>query len=614
MHGHRCDPTKLLLDPYAHAIEGTVHWNDTVLRPGVDSSPYVPRSVVVNPYFDWQGDRPPRTPWRDTLIYELHVRGFSKLHSKVPERLRGTYAALGHPAVIGHLLELGVTAVELLPVHQFVTEYTTATRGQHNYWGYSSIGYFAPYNGYASPGAGAERSVREFQQMVMALHRAGIEVILDVVFNHTGEGAEDGGTLCYRGIDNASYYRLHPVDPSRYVDYSGCGNSLNLQNSHVLGMIMDSLRYWVEVMHVDGFRFDLASALARSSRAFDLHSSFFHLIHQDPVLQEVKLIAEPWDLGEGGYQVGRFPARWSEWNGKYRDSVRDYWRGSEHALPEFASRFAGSADLYESRARSTFSSVNFVCCHDGFTLRDLVTYNNKHNYANGEGNRDGESHNRSWNSGREGDTDELAVLSLRRRQVRNFLATLFLSQGVPMLLAGDELGRSQRGNNNSYCQDNDISWLDWSSLDSNLLDFVRKLSEFRRSHAVLRRSKWFEGRTSSGYDVGWFRVDGLAMQPDDWHTPSNKAVGVLLRGEPLEPLDQWLDESPAGADHFYIVFNAHHAQLSFTLPEALPHLQWFIVVDTAAGEVDDGADSRRLDGVSLTVLAHAMIVLRGFTV
>ncbi|MDR0342755.1 MAG: glycogen debranching protein GlgX, partial [Nocardiopsaceae bacterium] len=488
--GNRCNPAKLLLDPYAKAIEGAVRWDPAVFsypfghpdeRNDADSAPHVPRSVVSNPYFDWDVDRPPRVPYHETVIYEAHVSGLTKLHPAVPDGERGTYRGLAHPALIEHFQRLGVTAVELLPVHQFVTDNVLAQRGLANYWGYNTIGFFAPHNAYAAAGAGGEQ-VQEFKSMVRELHAAGIEVILDVVYNHTAEADHMGPTLCFRGIDNAAYYRLRADDKRYYLDYTGCGNSLNVRHPHALQLIMDSLRYWVTEMHVDGFRFDLASALARELHDVDRLSAFFDLVQQDPVVSQVKLIAEPWDVGEGGYQVGNFPPQWTEWNGKYRDATRDFWRGQPGTLPEFASRLAGSSDLYEASGRRPFASINFVTCHDGFTLTDLVSYNAKHNEANGEGNADGSDDNRSWNCGAEGPTGDPAVGDLRARQKRNCLATLFFSQGVPMLPAGDELGRTQQGNNNAYCQDNEISWVNCDDADASLLDYVRTLSWLRRSH------------------------------------------------------------------------------------------------------------------------------------
>src|SRR5215469_3615195 len=523
--GHRCKPAKLLLDPYAKAVEGSIDWDPAVFsysfddhdkRNDADSAPHVPRSVVVNPYFDWRGDRPPRHQYHETVIYEAHARGLTKLHPGVPEAQRGTYAGLAHPAVIEYLRELGVTAVELMPVHQFVTDSLLFERGLANYWGYNTIGFFAPHNAYSSTGSRGEQ-VPEFKSMVAALHDAGIEVILDVVYNHTAEGNHLGPTLSFRGIDNTAYYRLVDDDPRYYFDTTGTGNSLLMRHPQVLQLIMDSLRYWVSEMHVDGFRFDLAAALARQFHEVDRLSAFFDLVQQDPVVSQVKLIAEPWDVGEGGYQVGNFPPLWSEWNGKYRDTIRDFWRGQPATLPEFAFRLTGSSDLYQQDSRRPVASVNFVTAHDGFTLADLVSYNHKHNEANGEDYTDGTDDNRSWNCGVEGVTDDPHVVALRRRQQRNFLATLLLSQGVTMLLSGDEVGRTQRGNNNAYSQDNAISWLDWEHLDDALLLFTRRMIALRREHPVLRRRRWFQGVPIRGsVDIGWCRPDGAEMSDEDW--------------------------------------------------------------------------------------------------
>ena len=492
--GSRCSPSKLLLDPYAKAVEGHLTWDEALFdyqwsdprrRNTADSAPFMPKNIVINPFFDWGNDRPPRIPYHETVIYEAHVRGLTLRHPEIPLPQRGTYAGLGHPAVIEHLRRIGVTAVELLPVHQFLPDQALVQRDLTNYWGYNTIGFLAPHNRYSSAGQRGEQ-VGEFKSMVRALHSAGIEVILDVVYNHTGEGDHRGPTLCFRGIDNEAYYRLDLRDKRRYIDYTGCGNSLNVRHPHSLQLIMDSLRYWVLEMHVDGFRFDLASALARELHDVDRLSTFFDLVQQDPVVSQVKLIAEPWDVGEGGYQVGNFPPLWTEWNGKYRDTVRDFWRGRPEAIGEFASRLTGSSDLYATSGRRPVASINFVTCHDGFTLQDLVSYNYKHNEANGEGNRDGTDDNRSWNCGVEGPSDDPAVTALRARQKRNFLVTLFLSQGVPMLLAGDEMAHTQQGNNNAYCQDNEVSWLDWSQADAerDLLQFTETLAGLRRDHPV----------------------------------------------------------------------------------------------------------------------------------
>ncbi len=505
--GHRCNPAKLLLDPYTRAVDGTTDNHASLFEraqgraDAADSAGHTMLGVVTDPFFDWGDDRPPRRRYAESVIYEAHVRGLSRTHPDVPPELRGTYAGLAHPAVVNHLTSLGVTAVELMPVHQFVHDGVLQDRGLSNYWGYNTIGFFAPHNGYAALGTRGQQ-VTEFKSMVKTLHEAGLEVILDVVYNHTAEGNERGPTLSFRGIDNASYYRLVDGDWQHYYDTTGTGNSLLMRHPYVLQLIMDSLRYWVTEMHVDGFRFDLAATLARQFHEVDRLSAFFDLIQQDPVISRVKLIAEPWDVGEGGYQVGNFPSLWSEWNGKYRDAVRDFWRAEDHTLGEFASRLTGSSDLYQHSRRRPRASVNFVTAHDGFTLRDLVSYNDKHNEANGEDNRDGESHNRSWNCGAEGATRDPAVRELRGRQQRNLLATLLLSQGIPMLSHGDELGRTQRGNNNAYCQDNDLSWIDWRLDDEqrSLLDFVRRLIALRADHPVLRRRRYFRGDTATRAD------------------------------------------------------------------------------------------------------------------
>ncbi|HMI91542.1 MAG TPA: glycogen debranching protein GlgX, partial [Polyangiales bacterium] len=529
--GQRCNPHKLLIDPYARELSGDPRWHDSLRAHQTgdhtgaldtsDSAPHVLKSVVVSPYFDWGNDRRLDIPWNETVIYELHVKGFTMQQPKIPENLRGTYAGLAHGASIDHLLRLGVTAVELLPIHQFFHDGFLLDRGLRNYWGYHSIGYFAPHNEYASSRR-PNGVVGELKRTIRALHEAGIEVILDVVYNHTAEGNHEGPLLSFRGLDNPSYYRLVPEQRAYYMDYTGTGNSLNMQHPHVLQLIMDSLRYWVQEMHVDGFRFDLAATLARSLHDVDRLSAFFDLVQQDPVINRVKLIAEPWDLGAGGYQVGNFPPLWSEWNGKYRDCIRDYWRSETTVLGEFGYRFTGSSDLYQTSARTPHASINFLTCHDGFPLRDLVSYNEKHNLANGEDNRDGESHNRSWNCGAEGETEDPEVIALRKRQQRNLLATLFFSQGVPMLLAGDELGRTQGGNNNAYCQDSPISWLDWDHVDQDLLAFTRALIHFYREHPVFRRRGWFQGRAvheQSGdnlHDIAWFTAAGVEMSDVDW--------------------------------------------------------------------------------------------------
>jgi len=620
--GRRCNPAKLLIDPYAKAVEGEVRWDPAVFaypfgspdgRNDADSAAFVPRSVVTSPYFDWDTDRPPRIPYHETVIYEAHVRGLTRLHPELTPEERGTFRGLTHPAVIGHLTRLGVTAIELMPVHQFVTDGGLSQRGLANYWGYNTIGFFAPHNGYAAGGQRGEQ-VQEFKAMIAGLHRAGLEVILDVVYNHTAEGNHLGPTLSFRGIDNAAYYRLRDDDPRYYLDTTGTGNSLLMRHPHVLQMIMDSLRYWVTEMHVDGFRFDLAAALARQFHEVDRLSGFFDLVQQDPVVSQVKLIAEPWDVGEGGYQVGNFPPLWSEWNGKYRDTVRDFWRGQPATLPEFASRLTGSSDLYARDGRRPVASVNFVTAHDGFTLADLVSYERKHNEANGEDNRDGTDDNRSWNCGVEGATEDKAVLDLRARQRRNFLATLFCSQGVPMLLAGDELGRSQQGNNNAYCQDNELSWIDWSGAGQDgLLEFTRALATLRREHPVFRRRRFFRGRDGGGHgpDIAWLTPAGREMTGHDWQTSYARAVAVFLNGDAItEPGPRG---EPVRDDSFLLLLNAHHEPLSFTLPGRRFGRRWAVIADTAGDAAvgpagPDGGDYRAAEVAELA--GHSMMVLR----
>jgi glycogen operon protein len=591
-HGHRFNPAKLLLDPYARALDGTLTWSDAVFsytigdpqadlsRDDRDSAPSMPKGVVIDTAFTWGDDRPPRIPWDETIIYEVHVKGFTARHPGVPETLRGTYAGLVAPPALDYLTRLGVTAVELLPVQQFVSDKHLAERGLTNYWGYNSIGFFAPEIRYAASGQLAGQ-VAEFKTMVKKLHEAGIEVILDVVYNHTAEGNHLGPTLSFRGIDNASYYRL--TDERRYyMDYTGCGNTLNMMHPRTLQLIMDSLRYWILEMHVDGFRFDLASTLARELHDVDRLGSFFDIIQQDPVISRVKLIAEPWDLGEGGYQVGNFPALWAEWNGLYRDTLRAFWKGDEGQAGVLASRLTGSSDLYGRGGRRPYASINFVTAHDGFTLHDLVSYNDKHNEANGEDNRDGEDHNLSWNGGEEGPTSDLAIVALRERQKRNFLATLLLSQGVPMLSGGDEIGRTQGGNNNAYAQDNETSWHAWS-LDGPqraLLRFTRLLIALRRHHPVLRRRQFFFGRTIRGSevkDLSWFRPDGKEMSDDDWHV-FTRGLGLRLAGDAIAGVDA--DGRPVIDDTLLILINAHWEPLPFVLPAHQRTVRWEPVLDT----------------------------------
>jgi isoamylase len=617
--GCRCNPAKLMLDPYATAVEGEVLWGDPKVLPYVgddltpssdDNAALVPKSIVTSPYFDWGHDRPPRTPWDRTIVYETHVKGFTVADGDIDESLRGSYAALAEPAAIGHLTGLGITAVELLPVHQFIHDGFLHDRGLRNYWGYNSIAYLAPHNDYASTGTRGEQ-VTEFKRMVKALHEAGIEVILDVVYNHTAEGNHMGPSLSHRGLDNFAYYRLNEEDKRFYVDYTGTGNSLNMRNPFVLQLIMDSLRYWVNDMHVDGFRFDLAATLARELHDVDRLSTFFDLVQQDPTLRQVKLIAEPWDVGEGGYQVGNFPPLWSEWNGKYRDTVRDYWRGEDQTLAEFAYRLTGSSDLYASEGRSPHASVNFVTAHDGFTLADLVSYNEKHNEANGDDNHDGTDDNRAWNCGAEGPTDDPAIAALRRRQQRNFIATLLLSQGVPMLLGGDEIGRTQGGNNNGYCQDSEISWYDWQLREANadLLEFTGAVAAIRTAHPVFRRPRFFQGRPLHGEsikDIGWFTPEGSEMSPDDWDDGVAKSIGVYLNGDAIGAVDQ--RGEPVTDDSFLLLFNAWEEPLDFTLPPAEWAATWTRIVDTATGQhADDGTVIKAGEGVAVEGRAFVLL-------
>ena len=623
--GHRCNPNKLLLDPYAKAIDGNVAWNEAVFSyrfndpEGApnddDSAPFMPKCVVTNPFFDWGNDRPPQVPAHESVIYEVHVKGFTKLHPEIPEDLRGTYAGLAHPAAIAHLKRLGVTAVELMPVHQFIQDSHLIEKGRRNYWGYNSIGYLAPHHEYAAAGGAIGQQVQEFKQMVKTLHAQGMEVILDVVYNHTAEGNHMGPTLSLKGIDNAAYYRLVGDNQQYYMDYTGTGNSLNMRHPHVLQLIMDSLRYWVLEMHVDGFRFDLAATLARELHDVDRLSAFFDIIQQDPVISQVKLIAEPWDVGEGGYQVGNFPPLWHEWNGKYRDEVRDFWRGEEGTLNEFAFRFTGSSDLYATNGRRPSASINFITAHDGFTLRDLVSYNEKHNDANGENNNDGESHNRSWNCGAEGETDDPAIRELRARQQRNFLATLFLSQGVPMLLGGDEMGRTQGGNNNAYCQDNEISWFDWESADQELIRFVSELIDFRDRHPVFRRRRWFMGRPIRGTearDIAWMRPDGQDMTDQDWHRGDARSLAVFLNGEGIPSRDARGERIVD--DSFYVLFNGHWEPVTFRIPPDRKHWgeRWAKVIDTTEPRVrDERPEGEPLGlGAEIRVEGRAVVVLK----
>jgi isoamylase len=615
--GQRCNPAKLLLDPYAKAVVGDLRWDQAVFsypfdQPDdgpetTDSSPFVPRSVIANPYFDWSDDRPPRHPAHEMVIYETHVKGFTKCHPDIPEELRGTYAGLAQPAAIRHLQSLGVTTVELQPVHQFISARNLVERGLSNYWGYDSIGFLAPHNAYASAGQLGEQ-VAEFKGMVQAFHSAGLEVILDVVYNHTAEGNHLGPTLSFRGIDNQAYYRLTD-DPRFYMDYTGTGNTLNVRHPFVLQLIMDSLRYWVLEMHVDGFRFDLASALARGLHEVDRLSAFFDLIHQDPIVSQTKLIAEPWDVGEGGYQVGNFPPLWSEWNGRYRDTVRDFWRRQPEALGDLGYRLTGSSDLYRTTGRAPYASINFVTAHDGFTLRDLVSYNEKHNEANGEDDRDGTGDNRSWNCGVEGRTDDPAITALRARQQRNFLATLLLSQGVPMMLGGDEIGRTQQGNNNAYCQDNEISWYDWENVDEPLLRYARELVAFRRGHSVLHRRRWFQGRAIHGEqvgDIGWFTPEGTGMTDKDWESSIVNALGIFLSGEGLVGPEG----EPEPDDSFYVILSVREDGSGFRLPPRSFGRRWEAVLDTSAAEPFAPSIGTVEAGATITVPELSVMVFR----
>jgi isoamylase len=624
--GLRCNPAKLLLDPYAKAIDGRIEWHESLFgyhfgdpdsHNDDDSAAHMPKCVVTNPYFDWGVDRPPRRPYADTVIYETHVKGMTQRHPEVPEQLRGTYAGMAHPVIIDHLQALGITAVELMPVHHFVNDSTLVDKGLANYWGYNTIGFLAPDSKYASnttPGG----QVQEFKAMVRTLHEAGIEVILDVVYNHTGEGNHLGPTLSFRGIDNAAYYRLVDDSPKHYMDYTGTGNTLNVRHPHTLQLIMDSLRYWITEMHVDGFRFDLAATLAREFYDVDRLSTFFELVQQDPVVSQVKLIAEPWDVGPGGYQVGNFPPQWTEWNGKYRDTVRDFWRGEPATIGEFAARLTGSADLYETSGRRPVASINFVTAHDGFTMLDLVSYNEKHNEANGDDNTDGENHNRSWNCGVEGPTDDETIMALRAQQRRNMLATLLLSQGVPMLAHGDEIGRTQQGNNNGYCQDNELTWMDWSKIDVDLLAFTRRLVELRHEHPTFRRRRFFDGRPNRRRgedalpDLQWFTPDGAEMTEEDWDSGFGRAIGVYLNGQGIADRDgrgqRIVDDS------FLLCFSAYHEPLDFRVPREEYGLGWEIVVDTlhdptgGAGAQSEGTVIAPDDLV--TIGPRALVVLR----
>lgn len=620
--GYRCDPSKILLDPYAKAIDGQVENDQSNFsysfenheeRSELDSLGHTMLSVVINPYFDWGHDRPPRHPYHKSVIYEAHVKGMTATHPGIPDELRGTYMGMAHPAMVKYLKELGITAVELMPIHQFVNDTALIDRGLSNYWGYNTIGFFAPQNTYAAAGTRGEQ-VDEFKALVKAYHAADIEVILDVVYNHTAEGNQLGPTLSFRGIDNASYYRLVDGDEAHYFDTTGTGNSLNMRSPHSLQLIMDSLRYWIREMHVDGFRFDLASTLARELHAVDRLSSFFDIIQQDPEISQVKLIAEPWDVGEGGYNVGEFPPLWTEWNGKYRDTMRDFWRGEPSTLSEFASRLSGSSDLYANSGRRPFASINFVTAHDGFTMHDLVSYNEKHNEANGEESRDGESFNRSWNMGAEGETDDPQIQAIRLQQMKNFFATLLFSQGVPMISHGDEIARTQGGNNNAYCQDNKISWVDWQIDDAkrDLYQFVRSAIALRKEHPVFRRRRFFKGDadrggTSERGDIEWMRNDGQVMADDDWGTSYARSIMVFLNGDRIAEPD--LRGEEIKDDDFILAFNASDENLSFHLPlnDNTPEGTWHKVLATNVSlTVPDQMNA----GDDFEVASRSVVVLR----
>ncbi|WP_332742182.1 glycogen debranching protein GlgX [Hydrogenophaga sp.] len=617
--GHRFNGNKLLLDPYARNIVGTIRWHDALFGYRVgsaqadlsfdrrDSAPYLPRCKVIESAFTWGDDRSPDVPWHETVIYELHVGGFTRRHPGVPRELRGTYAGLCCEPVVDHFKRLGVTTVELMPVHSFIDDRHLVERGLRNYWGYNTIGYFAPEHRYSASG-----KVSEFKTMVRTLHEAGIEVILDVVYNHTAEGNELGPTLAFRGIDNAAYYRLQSDSPRHYQDFTGCGNTLNMQHPRVLQLLMDSLRYWVTEMHVDGFRFDLASALARELHAVDRLSAFFDILRQDPVLSRVKLIAEPWDLGSGGYQVGNFPVGWAEWNDKYRDTMRAYWKGEGGVIGEFAQRLTGSSDLYNRSSRKPYASINFIAAHDGFTIADMVAYNDKHNEANGEENRDGHNHNLSWNCGEEGPTDKADVLALRARQQRNFITTLLLSQGVPMLLAGDEMGRTQRGNNNAYCQDNEISWLDWTQSEDQraLLAFTQRVMALRAAHPVFRRRDFFQGRPlhgSSVRDIVWLQPQGTEMSEQAWGQDHARALAVFLSGDGLNEVDA--RGRAVRDDSFLVMFNADSNEVRFVVPSDLVPKAGELLIDTS---IDTGRFDTPFDSAEPYVLAARSLALVRF--
>ena len=623
-NGYRFNNSKVLIDPYAKAIKavnGNVKWNDALFPYTLganeedlafnssDSAPFIPKGIVTDQIFDWEGDIQLKIPLHKLVIYELHVKGFTKNFPKIPEEIRSTYAGLAHPETIKYLKSLGINAVELMPIHQFVSDRHLIDKGLTNYWGYNTIGFFSPHASYSSSGINGEQ-IFEFKQMVKALHKAGIEVILDVVYNHTAEGNHLGPMLSFRGIDNVSYYRLVENDKRHYMDYTGTGNTLNTVHPTVLRLVMDSLRYWVTEMHVDGFRFDLAPVLAREFDDVDKWGSFFDILHQDPILSMVKLIAEPWDVGKNGFQVGNFPAEWMEWNAKYRDCMRDFWRGENAMLPEFANRITGSSDLYYDDWRSPMASINFITAHDGFTLLDLVSYNDKHNEANSEDNKDGEVNNRCWNCGAEGPTDNEEINALRKKQVRNFLATLFLSQGVPMMVAGDELGKTQQGNNNAYCQDNEISWIDWANKDDALIEFTSKLINFRQDHPVFCRRKWFQYKPIKGNitDIEWFLPEGTTMSEEHWQTTFAKTLGVYFSGDGIQAQSETGEKI---IDHnFYLMFNAHSEVIDFILPPKDWGPSWKLVMDTHSGSFEpEGGSKEYNSSEKISVQGRSVVLL-----
>jgi isoamylase len=620
-NGHRFNPAKLLIDPYAKAISGTLQWDNALFGYRVgdpaedlsynedDSAPFMPKAVVVDEAFDWEDDRRIDRPYHETIIYEAHVKGFTQLNDQIPEELRGTYAGLAHPATIDYLKSLGITAIELLPVHYFVADRHLVEKGLTNYWGYNTLCFFAPDPRYCSNPEPAQQ-LKEFKSMVKALHKAGIEVILDVVYNHTAEGNHMGPTLSFKGFDNASYYRLVQDDLRHYMDYTGTGNTLNVQLPNVLALIMDSLRYWVTEMHIDGFRFDLAAALARTLHETDNLSSFFNIIHQDPVISQVKLIAEPWDINEDGYMVGKFPVGWGEWNGLFRDQVREFWRGGETKMTAFAQRLTGSPDLYHNSYRRPTASINFITAHDGFTLNDLVSYNDKHNEANGDDNKDGDDANHSWNCGAEGPTDDPGINALRAKQKRNFLVTLLISQGVPMLVAGDEWGRTQQGNNNAYCQDNELSWLNWDKVDSQQLTFTQQLIAFCKSHPSFQRRRWFQDMPVQGSDVKdimWFLPDGNPIPNEKWGEAKAESFGVFLNGAGIRCVN--MDGQKLLDDHFYIIFNSTGSAIDFHVPSEECGANWRVVIDTNEGFIGEKDEVIPAKG-KVTVADHSVMMLR----